>query len=116
MLRMEEMTVFARFKYQKDRPALRVHIWEIFDFANLNTASFKDLFQSIYDQLCDVYDEQQFEEDVHEIDEIMSESDEVLAPLSDDSCNEKLLYDMGQITNFDFGEDDESLKSEQITN
>lgn len=57
MLPIEKMTVFARFKYEKGRPALRVHIWDIFDYANLNTASINDMFESINDQLCDIYEE-----------------------------------------------------------
>ena len=69
MLRLENMAVFARFKFERNRPALRVHIWDIFDFANINTATFSDLFESIYNKLCDVHDEQNFEEDVRELSE-----------------------------------------------
>lgn len=102
MLRYEDMTVFARFKYNKDKPALRVHVWDIFDFANLNTTNFGDLFASIYEQLVEVYEEQGFEEDVHEVAQghvsIESEGDEV--PPSEDSANEMLVNDIGEITKF----------------
>ena len=31
MLKYENMGVFARFKYDENYPAFRVHIWDIFD-------------------------------------------------------------------------------------
>ena len=51
MLRLEHMTVFAKFKYARGRAALRVHLWDIFHDANINTASFKDMFKAIEDSL-----------------------------------------------------------------
>ena len=61
------MTVFARFKYDKDRPSLRVHIWDIFDEANLSTNNFENLFDCIYDKLDQIFEEQDFESEISEI-------------------------------------------------
>lgn len=102
MLRLEKMTVFARFKFERHRPALRVHVWDIFDYANINTATFHDLFESIHEQLCDLHDEQDFELDVCEQQAHSSsdESDGGEVPPSEDSANEHLLEDIERITKF----------------
>ena len=44
MNRLENMTVFAKFKYARNRAALRVHMWDIFHDANVNTATFEKMF------------------------------------------------------------------------
>ena len=99
------MTVFARFKYQRDRPALRVHIWDIFDYANLNTSSIPDLFQSIHEQLCEIYEEQNFDKDVIELSaEHLSDSDN--SHSSEDSANEMLVNDLYKITKYNVFDED----------
>jgi len=111
MLRYENMTVFARFKYSVDKAALRVHVWDIFDYANLNTSSLNDLFDSIHDQLCEVYDEQGFEDDVEEVHDegITIASNEYESP-SEDSANDMLVNDIGEITKFNVFADDVNEK------
>ena len=99
------MTVFARFKYQRDRAALRVHIWDIFDYANLNTSSIPDLFQSIHKQLCEIYEEQEFDNDVIELSaEHLSDSD--ISQPSEDSANEMLVSDLYKITKYNVFDED----------
>ena len=60
MRTFEDMTVYARFKYSKDVPAFRVHMWEIFDQANYSTKNFEDLFSAIFEKMEDIFDEEGF--------------------------------------------------------
>ena len=118
MLQLEKMTVFARFKFERHRPALRVHVWDIFDYANINTATFNDLFESIFEQLCDLYDEQDFDEDVCElgVHESSEESEGGEVPPSEDSANEHLLNDICQITKYNvLISEAESISSERVS-
>ena len=64
MLQYNDMTVFAIFKYSPDKPALRVHIWDIFENANLETVDFNQFFDSVYDQLLEVYEDNGFDEEL----------------------------------------------------
>ena len=106
------MTVFARFKYEKGRPALRVHIWDIFDYANLNTASINDMFESINDQLCDIYEEIDASGEIEEVSDDDSNSQGGYDAPSEDSANEMLINDIGGITKFNvFAETDQDSKS-----
>ena len=69
MRTFEDMTAFARFKYSKDVPAFRVHMWEIFDHANYSTKNFEDLFRAIFEKMEDIFDEEGFASDVEELSE-----------------------------------------------
>ena len=35
------MVVFARFKYAADKPAFKVHIWDLFGECSLDSVSFE---------------------------------------------------------------------------
>ena len=67
MRKYEDMTAYARFKYSKDEPAFSVHMWEIFDEANLSTSTFEDLFDAIYHKLAEMFDAEGFVSDVEEL-------------------------------------------------
>ena len=67
MRKYEDMAAYARFKYSKDEPAFRVHMWEVFDEANLSTSTFEDLFAAIYQKLADMFDDEGFLSDVEEL-------------------------------------------------
>ena len=67
-LQWQDLQVYARFCYSKDKPALRVHVWDIFDEAHLNTKDLNDFYDHIYNQLEDLFYEQDFESDVSEVD------------------------------------------------
>ena len=73
-------------------------MYEIFDFANQNTASFDDLFQSVYDQLQDRYDDEEFEESVHELGSAASDCSDEEVPPSEDSANDALFNEMENFT------------------
>ena len=61
------MTVFARFVYASDKPALRVHIWDIFDEANLEAKDFVCFFDKVYEKFEDIFFEHGFESYVEEL-------------------------------------------------
>jgi len=50
-LKVEEMTCWARFKYSEKQPSFRVHIWDIFDQASLETRTFEAFFEKIFEKL-----------------------------------------------------------------
>ena len=76
MRTFEDMTVFARFKYSKDLPAFRVHMWEVYDEANYSTKTFEDMFAAIYEKMADMFDDEGFASDVEEISQISDSSHE----------------------------------------
>jgi hypothetical protein len=63
----ENMTCFAKYKFAADKPAFRVHIWEVFDEANMASKNFNRMFEIIENKLCQMYEDQGFESEDEEI-------------------------------------------------
>ena len=88
-LKYDNMTCFARFKYAIDKPAFRVHIWDVFDKANLTTKNFSSMLDSIESELCEMYAEQGFDSSDEEMELDAEEAD--FEKASDDSANANLV-------------------------
>ena len=103
MLQYNDMTVFAIFKYSPDKPALRVHIWDIFENANLETVDFNQFFDSVYDQLLEVYEDNGFDEEgIKELSDLdlYSDNDVGGGSIQADSANEDFADAVGAITKY----------------
>ena len=66
-LKYEEMSCFARFKFDKSQPSFRVHVWDIFDEVLLEAKSFEVFFEIFFIKLSDMYLEQGFTPDLCEL-------------------------------------------------
>ena len=66
-LRFDQMTCWARYKYDEKLPALRIHIWDIFDDALAETKDFDSFFNRIYTKLLDEYKKQGFDFEQEEL-------------------------------------------------
>ena len=111
-LKYEEMNVFARFKYAQGKPALRVHVWDLFDNANFATKDFTSFFEEMYTQLKKMYEENGFDDETKEL-QIDEKSDNE----SEDSTNEQFVQAIADMTRFSiFNKDtEESVESSQET-
>ena len=54
-LDLSEMHCWARYKYSETIPAYRVHIWDLFDEALLETKTFETFFDRIFAKLSELY-------------------------------------------------------------
>ena len=89
-IKYENMLVFARFKYAVDRPAFRVHIWDLFEECSLATTSFEAQFDEIYERLYDEYEDQGF--DKFEARELSGSDDNVSSEdVAQDQASEDLI-------------------------
>ena len=82
------MNCFARFKYSSSKPVFRVHIWDLFDKANLKSKNFAAMIDLIGESLCDMYTEQGFDSEDEETEMHKSEAD--FEKASNDSANAHL--------------------------
>ena len=73
--RYEDMTIFARFKYDKNMPAFRLHVWDLLQECNMVSSTFEKLFDRFYDRLLEIYDEQGFDSEDEELEVDDSSSD-----------------------------------------
>ena len=102
---VENLSVWAKFKYDAAKPAHRVHMWEVFDTCSNETKSFEALFEAIYDALHAQYVDQGFQFGIGEVDPLVT-SEQCLnsgrspGQLSDDSAHERLAQDVGRITRY----------------
>lgn len=104
------MSVFARFKYDENYPAFRVHIWDIFDEANLTTDSFETLIDSIYDQLAVKFEDEGFDTDCDELSsdhEISAKTLGLKRNRSEDSADAQFEA-INKLTKFNIFKDDNS--------
>lgn len=90
------MTCFARFKYHENKPAFRVHIWDVFDAANEKTKDFYSMFDQIEYRLAEMYEEQGFDSDDEEKD--LDNEEVEYENASDDSANADLIEQIYKIT------------------
>ena len=62
---------------------------------------FEQFFDSVYEQLVDIYEEQEFDDDVHELSHEEIESEHGLYGIaSDDSANEDFANAVGAVTKY----------------
>ena len=54
-LHIEDMSCWAHFKFNSKQPSFKVHVWEIFDEASLDSKTFETFFEKIFEKLSDVY-------------------------------------------------------------
>ena len=98
-LKVEEMSCWARFKYDKNKPSLKVHIWDIFDEASLETTTFETFFERIFQMLGEIYQREKFSLDLSEVSEYNGESVKE-DDKSDDSASVKLMEEINRAVTF----------------
>ena len=90
------MTCWARYKYSESDPAFRVHVWDIFDEALMETKNFDSFFERIWEKLKQIYADQEWA--IGQIEVVNDcESDDDKA--SDDSAHEQLMNAIYKVTN-----------------
>lgn len=68
------MSCWARFKYDKNKPSLKVHVWDIFDEASFETTTFETFFDKIFQKLGEIYQRENFSFDLEEVSDYNGES------------------------------------------
>ena len=68
------MSCWARFKFDKNKPSLKVHVWDIFDEASLETTTFEAFFDKIFYKLGEIYQKENFSLDLEEVSDYNGES------------------------------------------
>ena len=105
--------MFARFTYSKEKPAVRVHVWDLFDQANMKTTDFHSLWDSIYDSFEELFADKDLESDVEEISLATDAHTESLK--SSDSIENELLERVNAITNYSVFDTTKEAKPIEVT-
>lgn len=99
-MRLDEMTCWARYKYSKTDSAIRVHVWDIFDEALLETKTFDAVFERLFQKLSELYINQGFDLDQEEV--VKSADGESSASEGGDSADDQLLNALDKCTRTNF--------------
>lgn len=56
-VKYERMPLAVRLKYSKDKPSLKIHVWDMFDEEVINTKTLDKLFKNIYSRFEEIHAE-----------------------------------------------------------
>ena len=112
------MSCWAHFKFHPKQPSFKVHVWEIFDEASLDSKTFETFFDKIFEKLSDLYQEQGFDMDLEEVEDYAVSSQHSVVE-SEDSAGQKLIEDLNKAVSFnilDSNEERHRSFREQVKN
>ena len=112
------MSCWAHFKFHHKQPSFKVHVWEIFDEASLDSKTFETFFDKIFEKLSDLYQEQGFDMDLEEVEDYAVSSQHSVVE-SEDSAGQKLIEDLNKAVSFnilDSNEERHRSFREQVKN